>query len=81
VGLLPLMYLMCSLCLVLIDFPDCPTYTFLHLLQFILYTPGGSLFLVFGESCWYIVFVVLKDIFRLVFLIGWLLYILPGCGK
>jgi hypothetical protein len=63
VGLLPLMYLVCSLCLVLIDLPDCPTYTFLNVLQFILYTPGGSLFLVFYESCWNIVFVFLKAIF------------------
>jgi hypothetical protein len=68
VGLLPLMYIMCSLRLVLIDLPDCPTYTFLHVLQFILNTPGGSLFLVFCESCWNIVFVVLKAVFRLVFL-------------
>ena len=37
IGLLVLMYRMCSLCLVAIDLPDCPTNELLQVLHFSLY--------------------------------------------
>jgi hypothetical protein len=52
--LLDLIYLMCSLNLMLIVLPDCPTYTLLHVLHFNLYIPLGSLCLclaVFSCCC------------------------------
>jgi len=38
-GLLVLMYRVCSLCLVSIELSDCPTYDFLHVLHLSLYIP------------------------------------------
>jgi len=51
---------MCSLCLMVIGLPDCPTYFLLHVLHFTPYIPLGFLFCVFSASCWYIVFVALN---------------------
>ena len=53
---------MCSLCLVVMGVPDCPTYFLLHVLHFILYVPLGFLFFVFSANCCYIVFVALNAI-------------------
>jgi len=39
IGLLVLMYHVCSLCLVTIDLPGCPTYELLQLLHLSLYIP------------------------------------------
>ena len=57
VELLDLIYLICSLNLVPIALPDCPTYTLLHVLHFNLYIPLGSLcfffyYLVVVVLCW-----------------------------
>ena len=62
--LLDLIYLMCSLNLMPIALPDCPTYTLIHVLHFNLYIPLGSLCLclVVFSCCW-IVLVARKLIF------------------
>jgi hypothetical protein len=60
VVLLDLMCRICSLCLVVMGLPDCPTYFLLHVLHFISYIPLGFLFCVFSANCWYIVFVALN---------------------
>jgi hypothetical protein len=39
IGLLVLMYRVCSLCLVAIDLPDCPKYELLQVLHLSLYIP------------------------------------------
>jgi len=46
-GLLVLMYLICSLCFMSMDFPDCPTYALLHVLHFSSYIPLGFLLFCF----------------------------------
>jgi hypothetical protein len=62
--LLDLIYLMCSLNLIQIAQPDCPTYTLLHVLHFNLYIPLGSLCLCLAVfSCCCIVLVARKLIF------------------
>ena len=64
VELLDLIYLICSLNLVSIALPDCPTYTLLHVLHFNLYIPLGSLcFGLLLFSCFCIVLVARKLIF------------------
>jgi hypothetical protein len=50
VVLLALMYRICSLCLVVMGLPDCPTYFMLHVLQLISYIPLGFLFGVEGPK-------------------------------
>jgi hypothetical protein len=48
------------------DVPDCPIYALLHVLHFSLYIPLGFLWVSFSVSCWCIVFVARKAIFKLV---------------
>ena len=48
--------------------PDCPTYARLHVLHFSWHMPLWLGLLALLESCWYIVFVGRKVIFRLVLL-------------
>ena len=63
VVLLELIYLMCSLNLMPISLPDCPTYTLLHVLHFNLYIPLGSLCLCLAVFSCCIVLVARKQIF------------------
>jgi hypothetical protein len=51
IGLLVLMYLVCSLYLMVINLPDCPTYTLLQVLHFSLYIPLGLFVFCFLTSC------------------------------
>ena len=49
-----------------IDFPDCSTYTLLHVLHFSLYIPLGFLLLICSlDSCCWTALVALNAIFRL----------------
>jgi len=59
------MYLICSLCLIFIDLPDCPTYTLLHVLHFNLYIPLGFLLVGLSDNCCWMVLVALNTMFRL----------------
>jgi len=45
------MYLMCSLCLMSMDLPDCPKYALLHVLHFSLYILLGFLLVCCSNSC------------------------------
>ena len=57
VGMLFLMYHRCSLCLTVIDLPDCPPYVLLHVLHLSWYSPLVLVLLGFCESCCSIVLV------------------------
>jgi len=39
IGLLVFLYHVCSVCLIIIDLPDCPTYELLQVLRLSLYIP------------------------------------------
>src|SRR5215475_16031781 len=67
-GWLLLMYRICSLCLVAIGQPDCPTYLSPQVLHIISYIPLGFSLLVLCVSCLYIVFRALKAMLISVFL-------------
>jgi len=64
VGLFDLIYLMCSLNLMPVALPDCPTYTLLHVLHFSSYKPLGSSCVCLAFSCCCIVLVAQKAIFK-----------------
>jgi len=64
VELFDLMYLMCSLNLMPIALPDCPTYTLLHVLHFSSYIPLGLSCVCLAFSCCCIVLVACKAIFK-----------------
>jgi len=64
-GLFVLMYLICSLCLMSMDLPDCPTYALLHVLNFSLYVPFGFLLFCFLYNCCCKVLVTLNATFKL----------------
>ena len=66
VGLLVLIWRMCSLCLMVIDIPDCPMYALLQVLHFSWYIPLGFVLVGLSVSCWYIVSVSGKAMFKLV---------------
>jgi len=68
VGLLVLMYRVCSLCLVGIDLPDCPTYELLQVLHLSLCIPLEFVLVlsVLSLLCCCMVFVVRTAIFKLV---------------
>ena len=70
IGLLVLTYHVCSLCLVAIDLSDWPTYELLQVLHLSLYIPSEFLLVltILSVSCWYIVFVARRTIFKLVYL-------------
>jgi len=68
IGLLVLIYCVCSLCLVAIDLPDWPTYELLQVLHLSLYIPLEFVLVltILSVSCWCIVFVARRAIFKLV---------------
>ena len=76
-GLLVLMYRVCSLCLVATDLPDCPTYEFLQVLHLSLYMPLEFVLvlIILSVSCWCIVFVA----FKLVCLKRLVIFVLVDC--
>ena len=53
VGLLLGVYLMCSLCLIVIGLQDCPTLALFQVLHFSWYMPLGLGFMFLCASCWY----------------------------
>ena len=61
------MHLVCSLCLVVIDVPDCPTYELLKVLRLSLYIPLEFVLVltILSVSCRCIVFVARRAIFKL----------------
>jgi hypothetical protein len=60
IGLLFLMYRLCSVWRVAMSRPVCPTYDLLHELHLILYIPAGLSFCGWHDSCWKMVLVALK---------------------
>jgi hypothetical protein len=60
----------CSLCLVFIDLPDCPTYALLQVLHLSLYVPLEFVLVwtVLSVSCQCIEFVARRAVFKLDFL-------------
>jgi hypothetical protein len=66
-GFLVLMYRVCSLCLVVIDFPDCPTYELLQVLHLSFFIPLEFVLVltILSVSCRCIVFVARRAIFKL----------------
>ena len=68
IRLFVLMYRVCSLCLVSIELSSCPTYELLQVLHLSLYIPLKFVLVltIFLVSCWRIVFVARRAIFKLV---------------
>jgi len=67
IGLLVFLYHVCSVCLIIIDLPDCPTYELLQVLRLSLYIPLEFVLIlvILSVSCWCIVFVARRNIFNL----------------
>jgi len=63
VGLLVHIYHICSLCLIVIDIPDCPMNALLQVLHFSWYIPLGFMLVGLSVIFWYIVFVAQKAMF------------------
>jgi hypothetical protein len=78
VGLLVLIYSMCSLCLIVIDLPDCPIYALLQVLHLSWNIPLGFVLISLSISCWYIMFVVQKAMFKLLCLKGLVTFHING---
>jgi len=68
IELLVLMYRVCSLCLVAIVFPDCPTYELFHVLNLSLCIPLEFVLvlIILSMSRRFVVFVARRVIFKLV---------------
>jgi len=67
IGLLGLMYHVCSLCLDVINLPDCPTYELLQVLHLCLYIPLEFVLVltILSLSCRCTVFVARRAMFML----------------
>jgi len=72
------MYIICSLCLMSMDLPDCPTYALLHVLHFSLYIPLGFLLFCFSDNCCCKVLVALNAIFKPVCLNRFVIRLING---
>ena len=80
IGLLVLIYRVCSLCLVAFDAPDCPTYELLQVLRLSLYIPREFVLVltILSVSCRCIVCVARRPIFKLVCLKRFIIFRTSG---
>jgi len=72
------MYLICSLCLMPMDLPDCPTYALLRVLHFSLYIPLGLVLFCVSDNCCCKMSVALNAIFKSVCLNRFVIRLIIG---